>query len=143
MFESLKGKLLFSLKSSIFSPIIWFIEEYIWSDWNLLVTILLFLFADGIALTIRGIIKNDYSITDAMNNFGLKTVSISLVVFGIGVFDSATINGNSIDVFSFVNYGFYTMLLAFMFISLLTNIYKIYPLEIIKKIIDKLTNIFE
>ena len=143
MFESFQSKILFASKSIVFTPVIWFIETFIWSDWNLLITIVLLLLLDASALLIRSLVNAGYSITDAMRNFGVKTLSISLVIFGIGVFDSATIRGNSIDILELVNYGFYTMLLTFLFISLLTNIYKIYPLEIIKKLIEKLNKIFE
>jgi hypothetical protein len=143
MFESIQGKFIFAYKTTIFAPLIYFIEQFIWQDWNLLVTILLLLFMDGFALFIRAMISKDYQITDAMKNFGTKTLSISLVIFGIGVFDSATINNEPLEFLALINYGFYTSLLAFLFISLLTNIYKIYPLEFIGKMIDKLTKIYE
>ena len=143
MLDSLHGKFIFSFKSLVFTPIVWFIEQYIWSDWNLLITIILLLFLDGSALCLRAILNKSYTIAEAMRNFGVKTLSIALVVFAIGVFDSATVKGNQIQVLELINYGFYTMLLAFLFISLLTNIYKIYPLEFIKKMIDKLNRLFE
>jgi hypothetical protein len=141
--ESFTSKLIFAFKSLAFTPVIWFIEKFIWNDWNLLITVVLFIFLDGVALLMRSLVDKQFAMTQAIRSFGIKTMSISLVVLGIGIFDSALINGQPIDMIRMVNYGFYTMILAFMFMSFLNNVYRIYPWEPIKKILDKLNRLFE
>jgi hypothetical protein len=141
--EGFGAKLYFALKFTIFTPLIYFIEKFIWNDWNLLITVILFIFLDAFALLLRSLTDKSFSFNTAFKSFGLKTSSISLVIFGIGVFDQAMIKGQPIEVLEMINYGFYTMILGFMFISFLTNIYHIYPWPPIKKILDKMNNWFE
>lgn len=141
--ETLQAKLIFAFKSVVFTPVIFFIEKYIWNDWNLLITVVLFVLGDALALLIRAIADKDFTLNQAFSSFGLKTISVSFVVFGIGVFDQATIKGNHLEMVEMINTGFYTMILAFLFISLLTNTYKIYPWEPIKKILEKITKLIE
>jgi len=141
--ESFGNKLVFALKSLAFTPVIYFIEKYIWNDWNLLITVILLLLGDALALLIRSLFDKNYSLNQAFGSFGLKTVSIALVVYGVGVFDQATIKGNHIEILKIINTGFYTMILGFLLISFLTNIYKIYPWKPIEKMLNKLNRLFE
>lgn len=143
MFNTLYSKFIFASKSIVFTPIIWFIETYVWTDWNLLISISLLILLDGVVLGFKALIRKDYDAAKGLRDFGLKTFGIAITIAGVGVLDNAMIRNDSVEALQAINYGFYTMILAFLFISLLTNIYKIYPIEPIRKMIERLNKIFE
>ena len=131
-------KLVIAFKAFLFGPIIYFIESYVFNDWNFLITVVLLLFLDALVLSIMALLIRDYKIEEAFRSFLLKSLAISLTIIVISIIDLSFIRGEKPLAIQWVNMGFYAVLLTFIGISILKNIYRIYPWDAIKYLLDKL-----
>jgi phage-related holin len=134
---TIQDKMIIAFKAFIFGPIIHFIETYVFNDWDFLVTVLLLMFIDAIIMTVRALMQRTYKIETAFNDFFKKTLAITFTITCISIIDLALIDGERSVFIDWVNGGFYSVLLMFINVSILKNIYHIYPLPIIADILDK------
>jgi len=126
------------IKGFALGPIIYFIERFIWNDWDFLTTLALLILCDGLVMGVRAIIDRKYEIIKAFQDFSIKTLALTLTVLCTGILDNAVIKGEKHFFIDIVNSGFYAVLLLFVGISILKNIYGIYPLDIINEILKKI-----
>ena len=133
-----QDNLLIAAKAFVFGPIIYFIEQYIFNDWNFLITVVVLIFVDAIVMTFRALTELEYKIVDAFKQFASKTFATVFTIMCISVIDLALIRGETNIIIEWVNGGFYAVLLVFFGVSILKNIYHIYPLEVISDILDRI-----
>ena len=135
---TIEDKIIIALKAFIFGPVIYFIETYVFRDWDFLITILLLIFIDAMVMSVRGLTDRTYRIETAFRAFAAKTLAITFTLMCVSVIDLAMIHGKNSIIIEWINGGFYSVLLVFIGVSILKNIYHIYPLEIISDILDRL-----
>jgi hypothetical protein len=136
-------RLIFSAKISLFSPFVYFVEEYIFNDWNMLISVLALLFVDAAAMMLRAIMDKDYTIPEGIKSFSLKTMAVALTLLGLSIIDLATVKGLQMEALGIINTGFYTAMFGFLGISILTHAYSIFPIEPIRLLLVKLKQLFE
>jgi hypothetical protein len=134
----MEQKLVFGFKASILTPLIWFIETYVFNDWDFLITIVLLVLFDGVVMIILSLVSREFMVLDGLKNFALKSFAVTTTVLCLSIIDLAVIKGEASAVLDFINSGFYSILLGFMGASILKNIYRIYPWEPIEILLDKL-----
>ena len=128
------------VKSFVLGPIVWFIEKYIFNDWSFLVSVILLIFVDAMVMSVMAFIDRKYDIITAFKSFANKTLAIIFTILATSITDLAMINGIKPVIVEWINSGFYSVLLVFFTISIMKNIYLIYPLDIIKDLLDRLDN---
>jgi hypothetical protein len=126
------------IKGFALGPIMYFIERFIWNDWDFLTTLVLLILCDGLVMGIRSLLDHKYLIMHAFRDFAMKTLALTLTVLCTGLLDNAVIKGEASLLIEIVNSGFYAVLLLFVAISILKNIYGIYPLDFINDLLNKL-----
>lgn len=134
----MEQKFILALKASVLTPLVWFIEKYVFNDWDFLITIVLLVLFDGAVMIVLSLIKRDYKVLDGLKNFALKSLAVSMTVLCLSIIDLALVKGQGSGVLDWVNSGFYSILLGFMGASILKNIYLIYPWDFIEYLLDKL-----
>jgi len=125
------------IKSLAFTPIVFFVEKYVFNDWNFIVSILLLLILDGLTLVILALVKENYTVIEGLTEFGKKTFATTMTVICLGIIDLASVKIEAGIVIDWINSGFYSVLLGFLGVGILNTIYKIYPWEPIKYLLDK------
>jgi hypothetical protein len=126
------------IKGFALGPIIYFIERFIWNDWDFLTTLVLLILCDGMVMAIRSLLDRKYEIIHAFRDFAMKTLALTLTVLCTGLLDNAVIKGEASLFIEIVNSGFYAVLLLFVGISILKNIYGIYPLDFINDLLNRI-----
>lgn len=132
-----QDNLLIAAKAFVLGPIIYFIEQYVFNDWSFLISIVLLLFVDGFIMTVRGLTERDYKMEKAFREFASKTFATVFTIMCISIVDLALIRGETNMIIEWVNGGFYAVLLTFFMVSILKNLYHIFPLDFISDILDK------
>jgi hypothetical protein len=135
---TIEDKLVIAFKAFVFGPVIYFIETYVFRDWDFLITVLLLIFIDAMVMSVRGITDRTYKIETAFRAFAAKTMAITFTLMCVSIIDLALIDGQNSMIIGWINGGFYSVLLVFIGVSILKNIYQIYPLELISDILNKL-----
>jgi phage-related holin len=135
---TIEDKIIIAFKAFIFGPVIYFIETYVFRDWDLLITILLLIFIDAMVMSVRALSDRTYKIETAFRAFAAKTMAITFTIMCVSVIDLALIDGKNSIIIEWINGGFYSVLLVFIGVSILKNVYQIYPLEFISDILNKL-----
>lgn len=129
-------KLIFALKASAITPFIWFIERYVFNDWDFLITLALLVLADAIIIIALTFANRGYLIVHGLRDFTLKTFALAMTVICLSIIDLALIKGEGSAVIDFINSGFYSVMLGFMFASILKNLHMIYPWDFIEHLLD-------
>jgi len=126
------------IKGFALGPVMYFIERFIWNDWDFLTTLVLLILCDGLVMGVRSFVDHKFQIIHAFRDFTMKTIALTLTVLCTGLLDNAVIKGEASLLIEIVNSGFYAVLLLFVAISILKNIYGIYPLDFINDLLNKL-----
>lgn len=126
------------LSFSIGSPLLTFIELYVFKDWNFLISIILLVFLDSVTGGISAVIKGNFSGVEFIKKLSIKMFALTVTIVCVGVLKNAVIGGNNNFMSTWIDSSLYAIMLGFEGSSVLKNCYKIYPWEPIKVILQKL-----
>jgi hypothetical protein len=128
---------LFGLKMSIFTPIIFFIEKYVFNDWGILISVFMMLLLDGAAMLMRVIWGRQFKAETAMAMFAKNSLSIAVVIFSTSIMDLARLKGAEIEALAFFHVGIYVIIFSYLIASIWTNLYGAFQLELLRQLIEK------
>jgi hypothetical protein len=128
---------LFGLKMSILTPVIFFIEKYVFNDWGILISVFMMLLIDGGAMLMRVIWGRNFKAETAMAMFAKNSLSIAVVIFSTSVMDLARLKGAEIESLAFFHVGIYVIIFSYLLASIMTNVYGAFQVELIRQLIEK------
>ena len=127
----------FLLLSITSSGLFYFIEKYLFADWEFVIYLIIMIVLD----TILGVVKayKDKSISA----FGFNKVIIKLITYGVllivtHILHSFKINGNTNQLLGWFNYLAYSAIMIRETISIAENLLKIKPNALPKWLIERL-----
>lgn len=132
-------KLTFGIHMAIYgTPIVYFIEKYIFNDWNFLISLFLMVMMDTLLGAIAAAKEGKFSSKEGVKGFGIKVGSLAATLVCIGIIDNATIAGKGSILEGVIDAGAFAIMMAFEGISVLKNIYRIKKFEVIVWLLQKL-----
>ena len=134
---NLSLKLLF-----IGTPLVLFIEEYVFSDWDFLISLMLLVGLNTVVGSIAASIAGEFSAKLFYKKLGIKVFGIAIVLLGVGILKKAKIDGEENQLSDLLDAGFYALMGGLELLSLLKNAYKIYPWEVIKYAIESIQSYY-
>lgn len=135
----LNEKLMFGFHMGTYgASLLFFVERYIFNDWDFLVSLFILVFFDTIFGCVRAIKEKRFKVRNGLVGFALKIVILACTVFAIGVIDNSRIAGESTWFQGYVDAGAFAIMLGFEGASVLRNLYAIKPSPIIEFVLKKL-----
>ena len=132
-------KLAFGIHMAMYgTPVTYIFQKYVFNDWDFLISLMLLFFLDTVIGTAVAIKEGRFRSTIGLQRFGLKFIGYTLTILCIGIMDNALIAGKSNWMEGIIDAGAYAVMMAFEGVSVLRNIYKIYPFEPVRIILEKL-----
>jgi len=130
-------KLIVGLKLlSIGTPMLLFVEKYVFSDWNFLISLMLLVGLNTVVGSIAAAIAGEFSSKLFYKKLIIKIFGIATVLIGVGILKKAQIDGEENYFADILDAGIYSLLGGLELLSLLKNAYKIYPHHVIKDLIE-------
>jgi hypothetical protein len=126
------------IKAFIYTPIIWFIERFIFSDWDFGISLLIALLFDGFISIMVSLFRKDISVLKMLTEWSLRSMVLALGVIAVSIVDKALIEGNKNELIDWVHSGFLVIFLVAILAGILNNLYMIYPAEWIKEALKKI-----
>lgn len=120
------------------ASLLFFIEKYIFNDWDFLVSLFILVFFDTIFGSLRAIKEGRFKVRTGLSGFALKIIILACTVFAIGVIDNSTIAGESTWFEGYIDAGAFAIMLGFEGASVLRNLYALKPSPIIEYVLQKL-----
>lgn len=120
------------------ASLLFFIERYVFNDWDFLVSLFILVFFDTIFGCARAIKEGRFRVRNGLSGFALKIIILACTVFAIGVIDNSRIAGESTWFQGYVDAGAFAIMLGFEGASVLRNLYAIKPSPIIEFVLKKL-----
>lgn len=117
---------------------LFFVERYIFNDWDFLVSLFILVFFDTIFGCLRALKEGRFKVRDGVTGFALKIIILACTVFAIGVIDNSRIAGESTWFQGYVDAGAFAIMLGFEGASVLRNLYALKPIPIIEFVLKKL-----
>ena len=127
---------------SIGTPLLLFVEKYVFSDWDYLISLMLLVGLNTIVGSIAAAILGEFSTKLFYKKLGIKIFGIAIVILGVGILKKAKIDGEENYLSELLDAGFYALMGGLELLSLLKNAYKIYPWEIIKIAIESIQSYY-
>lgn len=118
------------------TPILLFVEKYVFSDWNFLISLMLLVGLNTVIGSIAAAIAGEFSSKLFYKKLTIKIFGIASVLIGVGILKKAQIDGEENYFADILDAGIYSLLGGLEFLSLLKNAYKIYPHHFIKDLIE-------
>jgi hypothetical protein len=131
--------ILFTIYSFVFGgAILRFFEQYIFNDWDFLVSLVLIILFDTLFGVILSIKNKNFSAMYGISRIVIKLLYITLGVMLIGIISNIRIDGETSLLYEYVDAGLFSVLIGFESMSALKNLYNLNPPTIIKKPIEKI-----
>lgn len=124
------------------TPILLFIEQYVFSDWDFLISLMLLVGLNTIVGSVAASVAGEFSTKLFYRKLGIKIFGISIVLLGVGILKKAKIDGEENYLSELLDAGFYSLMGGLELLSLLKNAYKIYPWEPIKYAIESIQTFY-
>lgn len=132
-------KLTFGLHMMMYgTPIVYFIERYLFNDWDYLVSLALLVGMDTLMGAIAHAKEGNFSTKLGIRGFLIKVASLTATLLCIGIIDNTTIGGHGSILEGVIDAGAFAIMMAFEGISVLKNIYRIKKFEVIVWLLQKL-----
>lgn len=133
-------KLVFGLHMGIYgTQLLYFVEKYIFNDWDFLVSLTILIFLDTVFGSVRALKENTFQpFKKGIVGVATKIVVLACTVAAIGVIDNSRIGGQSSWFEGYIDAGAFAIMLAFEGVSVLKNLYFIKPTPIIGWLLKKL-----
>ncbi len=127
---------------SIGTPLLLFIEKYVFSDWDYLISLMLLVGLNTIVGSLAAGILGQFSAKLFYKKLGIKIFGIAVVLIGVGILKKAKIDGEDNYLSTILDAGMYSLMGGLELLSLLKNGYKIYPWEPIKYAINAIQSYY-
>jgi small basic protein len=121
---------------AIGTPILLFIEKYVFSDWDFLISLMLLVGFNTIVGSIAAVIHSQFTSKLFYKKLSIKIFGIATVLIGVGILKKAKIDGEENYYSEILDAGIYALLGGLELLSVLKNAYKIYPHHLIKDLIE-------
>lgn len=132
-------KLVFGFHMGIYgTQLLYFVERYIFNDWDFLVSLSLLVLFDTCLGAVRAVKERRFSVRTGMVGFGLKVVILACTIVAIGVIDNSRIAGDSSWFKGYIDAGAFAIMLGFEGVSVLRNLYSLKPMPVIEWLLKKL-----
>lgn len=119
------------------SPVMLFFETFIFKDWSFLISVILLVCLDSMTGGISALLKGDFSGVIFLKKLSMKLFALAVVIVCVGVVKNTVIGGSENFLASWVDSMLYSVLIGFEGTSVLKNLYKIYPFEPIRLLLEK------
>lgn len=132
-------KLVFGLHMGIYGTnLLYFVEKYIFNDWDFLVSLSILVLLDTIFGSIKAVKEGVFKAGKGLSGFALKVIILACTIAAIGVIDNSTIAGESSWFNGYIDAGAFAIMLGFEGVSFLKNLYYLKPMPIIGWLLKKL-----
>lgn len=120
------------------TPTLYIFEKYVFNDWDFLVSLCLLVFLDTLFGSVASLIDGTFKPSEGLKKFGLKVLALTGTLLCIGVIDNALIAGERNWLSGVIDAGAFAIMMGFEGASVLKNLYRIYPLEVVKNLLSRL-----
>lgn len=127
---------------SIGTPLLLFVERYVFSDWDYLISLSLLVGLNTIVGSIAAKIEDVFTTKLFYKKLGIKIFGVAIVLTGVGILKKAKIDGEENYLAELLDAGIYALMGGLELLSLLKNAYKIYPWEIIRYGIESIQSYY-
>ena len=120
------------------TPVMYLFEKYIFSDWDFLISLMLLFFLDTFVGSLAAIVEGKFKPTLGFKLFAIKFICYTITILCIGIMDNTLISGQANWMEGIIDAGAFAVMIAFEGASVLKNVYRIYPFQIIQLLLRKL-----
>lgn len=124
------------------TPLLLFVEKYVFSDWDYLISLMLLVGLNTIVGSVAAKVEGRFTTKLFYKKLGIKTFGIAIVLLGVGILKKTKIDGEENYLSDLLDAGFYAIMGGLELLSLLKNAYKIYPWEPIKYAIESIQSYY-
>lgn len=132
-------KLIFGVHMGIYgTQLLYFIEKYIFNDWDFLVSLSLLVVFDTVLGIKIALNQGVFKVKKGLNGFATKVIVLACTIASIGIIDNSKIGGQTSWFEGYIDAGAFAIMLGFEGISVLRNLYILKPTPLIEQMLQKL-----